>query len=454
MIPILHGALVHPALSDESFTDDLCPSQYLRKVSVRGHRVFLVFAVLLLWPSPSSLPRFRSMTTSFYRRALPASSLLLTGNLPSSSSSSSSSIGISLQVPLSVGVVWAYAFFLTAGGAYRHDGCNPGVPTSNILLDSCRNHALAMRSCRTDVSDALRAAAWVRVPYPLQWGMPSFSFRTSFIMFFVALVASVDSVRLPPRSLISLPAFLFRRRDWPLRLFRPVLQVGSYHAASVLIGSSPPTPGIVSRGIGLEGCSSILAGLWGTGTGSTTLTENIHTIDATRMASRRALEVGAAFLILFSFVGTTDLRHLLLPARRISEHSLIEVSPLLFLSGRWGREGGGLAGVDPSGPGCGCAVLYVGSDRGAGPLDAAIHPGRELQEYDNRRVHPVHLPLRPFILAAVPTHLPPHPSRLSPPLRGGVKRPRPPRQPLGEYSLSLSLSRRPSSSSKDLSGDC
>ncbi|CAA6653434.1 unnamed protein product [Spirodela intermedia] len=192
---------------------------YLRKVSVRGHRVFLVFAV-----------------------------------------------------PLSVAIVWAYAFFLTAGGAYHHDGCNPGVPTSNILLDSCRNQALAMRSCRTDVSGALHAAAWVRVPYPLQWGMPSFSFKTSFIMFFVALVASVDSV-------------------------------GSYHAASVLIGSSPLTPGIVSRGIGLEGCSSILAGLWGTGTGSTTLTENIHTIDATRMASRRALEVGAVFLILFSFVG-------------------------------------------------------------------------------------------------------------------------------------------------------
>jgi len=65
----------------------------------------------------------------------------------------------------------------------------------------------------------------------------------------------------------------------------------------------PPTPGIVSRGIGLEGFSSILAGLWGTGTGSTTLTENVHTLDVTKMASRKALELGAALLILFSFVG-------------------------------------------------------------------------------------------------------------------------------------------------------
>jgi nucleobase transporter 1/2 len=46
-----------------------------------------------------------------------------------------------------------------------------------------------------------------------------------------------------------------------------------------------------------------LAGLWGSGTGSTTLTENIHTIDITKVASRRVVELGAAFMILFSFMG-------------------------------------------------------------------------------------------------------------------------------------------------------
>lgn len=65
----------------------------------------------------------------------------------------------------------------------------------------------------------------------------------------------------------------------------------------------PPTPGIVSRGIALEGFCSILAGLWGSGTGSSTLTENIHTIDTTKMASRRALELGAVVFIIFSFIG-------------------------------------------------------------------------------------------------------------------------------------------------------
>ncbi|GMP25828.1 hypothetical protein CsSME_00002510 [Camellia sinensis var. sinensis] len=129
-----------------------------------------------------------------------------------------------------------------------------------------------MKHCRTDVSNAMRTAAWVRIPYPMQWGAPIFRLRTSFIMIIVSLVASVDSV-------------------------------GTYHTTSMRINSKAPTPGIVSRGIGMEGFCSALAGLWGTGTGSTTLTENVHTINVTKVASRRVVEIGAAFLIFFSFIG-------------------------------------------------------------------------------------------------------------------------------------------------------
>ncbi|XP_074371852.1 nucleobase-ascorbate transporter 11 isoform X2 [Apium graveolens] len=175
-------------------------------------------------------------------------------------------------VPLSVIITWTYAFFLTAGGAYNYKGCISNIPSSNILIDACRKHAYTMKHCRTDVSDAWHTAAWVRIPYPLQWGAPIFRLRTSIIMIIVSLIASVDSV-------------------------------GTYHSASIRISLRPPTPGIVSRGIGLEGFCSLLAGVWGSGTGSTTLTENVHTINITRVANRRALELGAAFLILFSFIG-------------------------------------------------------------------------------------------------------------------------------------------------------
>ncbi|KAK6923269.1 Nucleobase cation symporter 2 family, partial [Dillenia turbinata] len=175
-------------------------------------------------------------------------------------------------VPLSVILIWAYAFFLTAGGAYNYKGCSSAVPASNILVDSCRRHAYTMKHCRTDVSNAWKAAAWVGVPYPFQWGIPIFHFRTSLIMVIASLVASVDSI-------------------------------GTYHSSALRVHSKPPAPGIVSRGIGMEGFCSLLAGLWGTGTGSTTLTENVHTINVTKVASRRAVQLGAILLIFFSFIG-------------------------------------------------------------------------------------------------------------------------------------------------------
>ncbi|KAL4615885.1 hypothetical protein ACB092_07G159100 [Castanea dentata] len=143
-------------------------------------------------------------------------------------------------VPLSVMIIWTYAFFLTAGGAYNYKGCSPDIPSSNILIDACKKHAYTMKHCRTDSS------------LPFTMGYPYLPFKTSMIMIIVSLVASVDSV-------------------------------GTYHSTSLQINSKPPTPGIVSRGIALEGLCSILAGLW--------------------VANRRAVEVGAGFLILFSFVG-------------------------------------------------------------------------------------------------------------------------------------------------------
>ncbi|KAJ0097626.1 hypothetical protein Patl1_28335 [Pistacia atlantica] len=151
---------------------------------------------------------------------------------------------------------------------------NFGSPECYDYMDICilLDCWWSIRLQRTDVSNAWRTAAWVRIPYPLQWGIPIFHLRTSMIMIIVSLVASVDSV-------------------------------GTYHTTSMLVNSRPPTPGVVSRGIALEGFCSILAGLWGSGTGSTTLTENVHTINITKVASRRAVEIGAAFMILFSFVG-------------------------------------------------------------------------------------------------------------------------------------------------------
>lgn len=194
-------------------------SLYLRKISVFGHRVFLIYAV-----------------------------------------------------PLGLAITWAAAFLLTEAGAYSYKGCDANIPASNIVSNHCRKHVSRMKHCRVDTSHALKSSPWFRFPYPLQWGTPVFEWKMALVMCVVSIIASVDSV-------------------------------GSYHASSLLVASKPPTPGVLSRGIGLEGLSSVLAGLWGTGTGSTTLTENVHTIAVTKMGSRRAVELGACVLILMSLIG-------------------------------------------------------------------------------------------------------------------------------------------------------
>jgi xanthine/uracil permease len=82
-----------------------------------------------------------------------------------------------------------------------------------------------------------------------------------------------------------------------------LFKVGSYHASSLFVATRPPTAGVVSRGIGVEGISTVLAGLWGTGVGSASVTENVHTIAVTKMGSRRAVGFGAILLVVFSIVG-------------------------------------------------------------------------------------------------------------------------------------------------------
>ncbi|CAJ1979182.1 unnamed protein product [Sphenostylis stenocarpa] len=194
-------------------------SLYLRKISVVGHRIFLIYAV-----------------------------------------------------PLGLAITWAFAFLLTETGAYSYKGCDINIPASDMVSEHCRKHFSRMRHCRVDTSQALLSSPWFRFPYPLQWGTPVFHWKMAVVMCVVSLISSVDSV-------------------------------GSYHASSLLVASRPPTPGVLSRGIGLEGLSSVLAGLWGTGTGSVTLTENVHTIAVTKMGSRRAVQLGACFLIVLSLVG-------------------------------------------------------------------------------------------------------------------------------------------------------
>ncbi len=63
--------------------------------------------------------------------------------------------------------------------------------------------------------------------------------------------------------------------------------VGDYYACARLAGAPPPPPHAVNRGIGTEGLGCILAGIFGTGNGTTSYSENIGAIGVTKARKLR-----------------------------------------------------------------------------------------------------------------------------------------------------------------------
>lgn len=161
---------------------------------------------------------------------------------------------------ISVTVIWAYAHLLTASGAYKH---RPDLTQVN---------------CRTDKANLISSAPWVKIPYPLQWGAPTFDAGHAFGMMAAVLVSLIEST-------------------------------GAYKAASRLASATPPPAHVLSRGIGWQGIGILLDGLFGTVTGSTVLAENVGLLGSTRVGSRRVVQISAGFMIFFSILGNRELRY-------------------------------------------------------------------------------------------------------------------------------------------------
>ncbi|CAA2983651.1 nucleobase-ascorbate transporter 6-like isoform X2 [Olea europaea var. sylvestris] len=158
------------------------------------------------------------------------------------------------SVLITVAIVWIYAHLLTVGGAYN--GKAPKTQTS----------------CRTDRAGLIDAAPWIRVPYPFQWGAPSFDAGEAFAMMMAAFVSLVESC-------------------------------GAFISVSRLASATPLPPSIFGRGIGWQGVAILLSGLFGTGNGSSVAVENVGLIGLTRVGSRRAVQISAGFMIFFSVLG-------------------------------------------------------------------------------------------------------------------------------------------------------
>ncbi len=107
---------------------------------------------------------------------------------------------------------------------------------------------------------------------PLQWGLPRFT-----PAFAVGMVAGVVA------SMIE--------------------SFGDYYAVARISGEDAPSAGRINEGLGMEGVGNVVAGIMGTGNGSTSYSENIGAIGITSVASRYVVQIGAGVMVVAGFVG-------------------------------------------------------------------------------------------------------------------------------------------------------
>ncbi|XP_048158149.1 solute carrier family 23 member 1-like isoform X2 [Corvus hawaiiensis] len=79
--------------------------------------------------------------------------------------------------------------------------------------------------------------------------------------------------------------------------------VGDYYACARLCGAPPPPKHAISRGIGVEGIGCLLAGAWGTGSGTTSYSENVGALGITKVGSRMVIIAGACAMLLSGVFG-------------------------------------------------------------------------------------------------------------------------------------------------------
>ena len=119
---------------------------------------------------------------------------------------------------------------------------------------------------------AIADASAIQVITPLQWGMPQFT--AAFVVgIFAGVVASM------------------------------IESMGDYFAVARIAGVGAPSEKRINHGIGMEGVGNVIAGVMGTGNGSTSYGENIGAIGITGVASRYVVQIGAIVMLIVGFIG-------------------------------------------------------------------------------------------------------------------------------------------------------
>ncbi|MFO8192350.1 MAG: solute carrier family 23 protein [Bacillota bacterium] len=124
--------------------------------------------------------------------------------------------------------------------------------------------------------EAVRAAAWIRLPWGsggwiLPWGFPKFDFG----FFLIGLAGYLASM---------------------------IESYGDYHAINAAAEAPPLKDSQISRGIGMEGVGCFFTGLFG-GFASTSYTENIGLVGLTKVASRYVVNIAVVILLVLGIIG-------------------------------------------------------------------------------------------------------------------------------------------------------
>ncbi|KAM4748845.1 solute carrier family 23 member 1-like [Rhinophrynus dorsalis] len=128
-------------------------------------------------------------------------------------------------------------------------------------------------AARTDINiDAISSSPWFYIPYPGQWGWPTVSLSSVLGMISGVLASVIESV-------------------------------GDYYTCSRLSGAPLPPTHAINRGIGIEGIGCILAGIWGTGNGTTSYSQNIAALGITKVGSRLVMQTAGILLIVLGLFG-------------------------------------------------------------------------------------------------------------------------------------------------------
>ncbi|KAK7311385.1 hypothetical protein RJT34_09497 [Clitoria ternatea] len=157
-------------------------------------------------------------------------------------------------VLFTIASAWLFAQLLTSSTAYNH------------------KPETTQTSCRTDRAGLVSSAQWVYLPYPFQWGSPTFNYGEAFSMIAASFVSLFEST-------------------------------GTFYAAARYGSATPVPPSVISRGTGWVGVASLLNGMFGSVTGCAASVENAGLLALTRVGSRRVIQISAGFMIFFSVFG-------------------------------------------------------------------------------------------------------------------------------------------------------